>query len=108
MGGIVNITTRAPTETSAFATLQGFAQPYRQYGTRDTYYGYAAETGFALKQAGSPWGLRVSLRRLENTGQPQQFYVPGYSPALYRSEEQTSELQSLMSTSFAVFCLKKK
>src|SRR3546814_15451946 len=83
MGGIVNITTRAPTETSAFATLQGFAQPYRQYGTRDTYYGYAAETGFALKQAGSPWGLRVSLRRLENTGQPQQFYLPGYSPAFY-------------------------
>src|SRR3546814_18555103 len=75
MGGIVNITTRAPTETSAFATLQGFAQPYRQYGTRDTYYGYAAETGFALKQAGSPWGLRVSLRRLETTGQPQQFYL---------------------------------
>src|SRR3546814_11666089 len=79
MGGIVNITTRAPTETSAFATLQGFAQPYRQYGTRDPYYGYAAETGFALKQAGSPWGLRLSLRRLDNTGQPQHFSLPGSS-----------------------------
>src|SRR3546814_7398674 len=31
----------------------------------------------------------------------------GYQPA-YRSEEHTSELQSLMRTSYAVFCLKKK
>src|SRR3546814_5458946 len=30
------------------------------------------------------------------------------SPASWRSEEHTSELQSLMRTSYAVFCLKKK
>src|SRR3546814_6624615 len=30
------------------------------------------------------------------------------SPAQYRSEEHTSELQSLMRNSYAVFCLKKK
>src|SRR3546814_7038112 len=30
------------------------------------------------------------------------------SPAGYRSEEHTSELQSLMRISYAVFCLKKK
>src|SRR3546814_4117069 len=29
-------------------------------------------------------------------------------PTIYRSEEHTSELQSLMRTSYAVFCLKKK
>src|SRR3546814_3986987 len=29
-------------------------------------------------------------------------------PALHRSEEHTSELQSLMRNSYAVFCLKKK
>src|SRR3546814_1346825 len=29
-------------------------------------------------------------------------------PAIWRSEEHTSELQSLMRTSYAVFCLKKK
>src|SRR3546814_14122864 len=80
MGGIVNITTRAPTETSAFATLQGFAQPYRQYGTRDTYYGYAAETGFALNPAGRQWGLRVSLRPLETHGQARPLYLHGSSP----------------------------
>src|SRR3546814_6257097 len=30
------------------------------------------------------------------------------TPATYRSEEHTSELQSLMRISYAVFCLKKK
>src|SRR3546814_9676335 len=33
---------------------------------------------------------------------------PRSSPALSRSEEHTSELQSLMRISYAVFCLKKK
>src|SRR3546814_3970392 len=34
--------------------------------------------------------------------------MPYASYALMRSEEHTSELQSLMRTSYAVFCLKKK
>src|SRR3546814_5184665 len=33
---------------------------------------------------------------------------PGIGPVLLRSEEHTSELQSLMRISYAVFCLKKK
>src|SRR3546814_9461882 len=33
---------------------------------------------------------------------------PGRFPAALRSEEHTSELQSLMRISYAVFCLKKK
>src|SRR3546814_7004448 len=32
----------------------------------------------------------------------------GHHPAIGRSEEHTSELQSLMRISYAVFCLKKK
>src|SRR3546814_4531318 len=32
----------------------------------------------------------------------------GFSPGAVRSEEHTSELQSLMRSSYAVFCLKKK
>src|SRR3546814_5582665 len=36
-------------------------------------------------------------------------FLPGESwPAIIRSEEHTSELQSLMRISYAVFCLKKK
>src|SRR3546814_10205946 len=34
--------------------------------------------------------------------------VPGKTLVARRSEEHTSELQSLMRTSYAVFCLKKK
>src|SRR3546814_4929223 len=42
-----------------------------------------------------------------------QFYAPSVvaapaAPAANRSEEHTSELQSLMRISYAVFCLKKK
>src|SRR3546814_7167227 len=33
---------------------------------------------------------------------------PGLKPVIDRSEEHTSELQSLMRISYAVFCLKKK
>src|SRR3546814_4265028 len=37
-----------------------------------------------------------------------QFDEPGADAMLLRSEEHTSELQSLMRISYAVFCLKKK
>lgn len=83
MGGIVNITTRAPTRNEVFGTAQGFLQPYREYGSKADLYGYSLETGFALKSANSPWGLRASVRRLRNDGQPMQFYQLGYSAALY-------------------------
>src|SRR3546814_6916125 len=36
------------------------------------------------------------------------FYLAGATAAFERSEEHTSELQSLMRISYAVFCLKKK
>src|SRR3546814_10648187 len=39
---------------------------------------------------------------------PQLHRAPGQGGAGNRSEEHTSELQSLMSISYAVFCLKKK
>src|SRR3546814_2103470 len=36
------------------------------------------------------------------------YHLQVIAPALHRSEEHTSELQSLMRISYAVFCLKKK
>src|SRR3546814_4786198 len=36
------------------------------------------------------------------------FFLEGFGQMLWRSEEHTSELQSLMRISYAVFCLKKK
>src|SRR3546814_7649374 len=46
----------------------------------------------------------------DSTGQWLDEVYPGYaeSDAFRRSEEHTSELQSLMRISYAVFCLKKK
>src|SRR3546814_6405213 len=41
-------------------------------------------------------------------GRWQQFAARLYGPVATRSEEHTSELQSLMRISYAVFCLKKK
>src|SRR3546814_7194776 len=35
-------------------------------------------------------------------------FVEEFGPSAFRSEEHTSELQSLMRISYAVFCLKKK
>src|SRR3546814_9038306 len=39
---------------------------------------------------------------------PEDRITPPYQPLRSRSEEHTSELQSLMRSSYAVFCLKKK
>src|SRR3546814_10486503 len=43
-----------------------------------------------------------------NLGREDWWYLPHQKNALDRSEEHTSELQSLMRISNAVFCLKKK
>src|SRR3546814_1436005 len=73
------------------------------------------------------WGKSFKAPTLYQTGQPRigysqngatdyfplspavgaVLYLSGGNPEL-RSEEHTSELQSLMRTSYAVFCLKKK
>ncbi|CAN5386368.1 TonB-dependent receptor [soil metagenome] len=83
MGGIINITTRAPERTEAFANVQRFVQPYDQYGTHDDFWGYSGEAGFSLKQKDGPFSARFSARRLRNDSQPQQFYQFGYSAANY-------------------------
>src|SRR3546814_6915058 len=51
--------------------------------------------------AGLEETLRQDPRTLQSALQPR-------SPEICRSEEHTSELQSLMRISYAVFCLKKK
>src|SRR3546814_5901232 len=51
-------------------------------------------------------GMRIELGGLPMVRSP--FTFSGAELALDRSEEHTSELQSLMRISYAVFCLKKK
>lgn len=79
MGGIVAITTRDPERAEAFANVQGFAQPYRQFATDDTHWGGAAEAGFGFRQTDGPWSARVTARYFRNEGQPMMFYglAPG-------------------------------
>src|SRR3546814_10052976 len=48
--------------------------------------------------------IRCAVRLIDAAAQP----VPLGEPPVDRSEEHTSELQSLMRISYAVFCLKKK
>src|SRR3546814_9231783 len=63
------------------------------------------ETEFALRDGEGP-----HLRRLRGqlSEASRQGTAPGVTSAQQRSEEHTSELQSLMRISYAVFCLKKK
>src|SRR3546814_855076 len=71
------------------------------------------------RHAGAPlvgWGL-VGQDALEVSGTPKIYassehgrrhFCGDCGTGLFRSEEHTSELQSLMRISYAVFCLKKK
>ncbi|HET8613413.1 MAG TPA: TonB-dependent receptor [Sphingomonas sp.] len=83
MGGVVSIATRPPERTGAFFDLRNFYQPYDQFRTHDDLRGWSAEGGVALHGKDSPWGLRMSARRLINQAQPMQFYQLGYSTAIY-------------------------
>src|SRR3546814_2801647 len=52
---------------------------------------------------GSVWFDDVRVPAAARVGEPGQ----GFSRVMQRSEEHTSELQSLLRNSYAVFCLKK-
>src|SRR3546814_3854290 len=52
-------------------------------------------------------GIQISTVAIQNVQPPEQVQA-AFDDAVKRSEEHTSELQSLMRISYAVFCLKKK
>src|SRR3546814_1135171 len=61
-------------------------------------------TALALTRALRASGANADFRASGQTG----ILIAGSGIAMDRSEEHTSELQSLMRISYAVFCLKKK
>src|SRR3546814_10870206 len=69
----------------------------------DTLFPYT--TFFRSADVRRPWQLdRAALNGANHAGNAH----PMIAPDRVRSEEHTSELQSLMRNSYAVFCLKKK
>src|SRR3546814_3769989 len=52
--------------------------------------------------------IDLSSRTLINKNTGERLETVSFSAGIARSEEHTSELQSLMRISYAVFCLKKK
>src|SRR3546814_8207924 len=62
--------------------------------------------GRGQRRMARPAGFEPATTRLEGGCSIQLSY--GRAARLVRSEEHTSELQSLMRISYAVFCLKKK
>ncbi|WP_132387937.1 TonB-dependent receptor [Novosphingobium sp. PhB165] len=87
MGGVVNITTRSPEKTEAFVTVQGLLQPYDQFATHDSYWGWSGEAGVGFRQKDGPWSLRLSGRHFRNDGQPMMFY--GLTPSTGSGPEVT-------------------
>src|SRR3546814_7527668 len=78
----------------------GLARPMRLAS-----WGIAEPQEFGEREAA---GGRVAVTRAR-ASQPRDFSMPAArSRPCGRSEEHTSELQSLMRSSYAVFCLKKK
>src|SRR3546814_10463778 len=84
-GALAPVTSTAPTTRSAPATSRATT----------SWYGYSAVTLLPRRIISSMRSVRIS-----NT--------VTFAPAAARSEEHTSELQSLMRISYAVFCLKQK
>src|SRR3546814_4684415 len=87
---------RRPPRSTRTDTLFPYTTLFRSYYARRT-----ANSAAASCPRGSPAGARGSHRAPLRA-------APPTSSRPFRSEEHTSELQSLMRISYAVFCLKKK
>src|SRR3546814_3385226 len=69
----------------------------------------AIDQAFLKYRAEENSAASVRHGRRDQTAEPNRRPFPKYRAIdVYRSEEHTSELQSLMRISYAVFCLKKK
>src|SRR3546814_2131951 len=92
--------------SSAWATNNGIGQylmDQQAYDLPDDYYArYPASVGALSLDAVNAEGAGLIGQR------PLTWVVVGDRAKIERSEEHTSELQSLMRISYAVFCLKKK
>src|SRR3546814_7023672 len=102
----------APRARGARTRLAGCAPPGRDAGVSrptGTFRGCLRNDAGLVPAGDNGWqhGAGIELfRRAHGMGLPRERRA--VDPAAPRSEEHTSELQSLMRISYAVFCLKKK
>src|SRR3546814_5573795 len=54
------------------------------------------------------WRVSATVSAIVGGDRPEEAFLRSPASGIERSEEHTSELQSLMRISYAVFCLKKK
>src|SRR3546814_10642228 len=98
---------RRPPRSTRTDTLFPYTTLFRSAG----FHGSASLAGGVLQGRHSRLH-RTASRRLADSGQAASHGAatafPQRAEAVGRSEEHTSELQSLMRISYAVFCLKKK
>src|SRR3546814_3745952 len=101
---------RRPPRSTRTDTLFPYPTLFRSVGADEdcTYVGTEGLVGYG-PQSSVAVAVAIEKRHVEPVGHSR---VPGRGPkervALLRSEEHTSELQSLMRISYAVFCLKQK
>src|SRR3546814_2374884 len=86
-----------------------YAQPFENKITaaRPPLFDAAEIPGIVGTDLSRPFDPREIIARLVD-GSAFHEFKPDWGETLVRSEEHTSELQSLMRISYAVFCLKKK
>src|SRR3546814_3429735 len=88
-------------DLASFATVSTFETPSICAASAATAAGSAASTTMSMASGDSACAADTHLA-------VEALSLPSRCSATIRSEEHTSELQSLMRISYAVFCLKKK
>ena len=71
VGAVVDYITRIPKAFEAHVKASYFSQPYKQYGTQNTFNGYGMSASIGSRTGAWSWWLSVS--RLNNAGQPIAF-----------------------------------
>src|SRR3546814_5297335 len=93
---------RRPPRSTRTDTLFPYTTLFRSHAS-------AISSASAAERGATPTPIVVSAPTVRPTPTPLPDYCdPAYPDFCIRSEEHTSELQSLMRISYAVFCLKKK
>src|SRR3546814_2259045 len=99
---------RRPPQATRTDTLFPYTTLFRSHRARAAASAAKGSSGTIHRSQRSDWAAMAhrKIRQKGRTTQTQRRRSP--APHTNRSEEHTSELQSLMRISYAVFCLKKK